>query len=102
MKGEKRMGNFTPGPWKSRDYKNDEGGIWIDCYAWNRKKSLGGTLATAHGTGTGAGNVEANARLIATAPELYEAIKQVISYLDSEELYAILKKALAKAEGKEA
>lgn len=77
------MGNVkhTPGPWKARDYKTAEGDIWIDCDAWKGKKSLGGTLATAHKDGTGGAGVTANARLIAAAPEMLEALKAVAKIL---------------------
>lgn len=70
----------TPGPWKARSYRSNEGSIWIDCDAYSKsgKTSLGGTLATAHATGTGSDDPavqEANARLIAAAPDLLAALK---------------------------
>ena len=75
------QGSHTPGPWKARSIKNDEGGIWIDCDAWRHKGRgglLGGTLATAHANGTGDGSVGANAKLIAAAPELLAALEALV------------------------
>lgn len=64
----------TPGPWRPRDYLNNDGDIWIDCWAsGKRDKSLGGTLAVALHTGCGAGDMHANARLIAASPDLLTA-----------------------------
>ncbi|HBC94336.1 MAG TPA: hypothetical protein DCZ10_15915 [Pelotomaculum sp.] len=99
---------FTPGPWKARDYTNNEGDVWIDCNAFACKgkgKSLGGTLATVHKNGTGKGTMEANARLIAAAPDMYEALKRIMDELPAKrdwldpvsEQMALA--ALAKAEG---
>lgn len=74
----------TPGPWKARNYKTDDGGIWIDCDSWANPKTAscrGGTIATALGSGCGNGSVEANARLIAAAPEMLEALRQAADVL---------------------
>lgn len=114
------MDKHTPGPWKARDCKTKNGDIWIDCDAWVNRKSascLGGTLATAHGTGTGNGSVEANARLIAAAPNMLAALKAAVPVLEGElesrtaagmpEYEAevrrpleLVRAAIAKAEGK--
>lgn len=86
---------YTPGPWRAREYKTADGGIWIDCEAWARRRqdgllvrstmgsarTVGGTVATAMGTGTGEEwTVEANAKLIATAPELAEMLLALVEY----------------------
>ena len=67
----------TPGPWKARDYKNVGGDIWIDCKAYKGETPLGGTLAIALHNGCGKGEMEANARLIAAAPELLACLRAV-------------------------
>lgn len=68
----------TPGPWEARGYRNDNGGIWIDSYATKRGRCIAGTLAEAYKHGTGAGSTEANARLIAAAPELLDACRMLL------------------------
>lgn len=88
---------YTPGPWLAREDKNSEGCIWVDCDAWARKKNgvlvrsnkdsartVGGTVATAMGTGTGGEpwTVEANAALIAAAPELAEALAPLAGWVE--------------------
>lgn len=80
--------SHTPGPWKARDYPNKNGDIWIDCDAYANSvkgKCLGGTLATAHATGTGKGNIKENAYLIAAAPELLEALKELVLLMDADD-----------------
>lgn len=68
--------SHTPGPWRPRDYLNNDGDIWIDCFAPDRRgKSQGGTLAIALHTGCGKGDMHANARLIAAAPDLLAACR---------------------------
>lgn len=78
----------TPGPWKARDYKTDDGNVWIDCNSWAHKGRggcRGGTLAMALASGVGEqGSVAANAELISfaydhalllRAVELFAAVK---------------------------
>jgi hypothetical protein len=45
---------------------------------------------------------QANAHLIASAPDMYEALKKVYrtTYVQTPELHGMIQKALAKAEGK--
>lgn len=96
---------FTPGPWNA-DIVNDDG-------AWIRAK--GGALAVAR-VGWGGRErsiVEANARLIAAAPEMLEALELIFSLYDDSkscgELASLLYEArciarnpIAKALGSEA
>lgn len=72
-----RLAGHTPGPWERRDYANKEGDIWIDCAAWKGRSLLGGTLAIALAKGAGDGQLDANASLIAAAPELLRALKEL-------------------------
>lgn len=102
----------TPGPWKARDYAKKDGDIWIDCDSWRNPKTAscrGGTLATAHKNGEGEGNVVANARLMAAAPEMLEHAKWVCSLFGTtdpegvkelREEVAALRTVIAKAEGR--
>lgn len=89
------MVEHTPGPWKARDYVNHEGNTWIDCYAFannGKGKCLGGTLATVHKNGVGKGSMEANALLIAAAPELLDALKELFDLLEEHQPQWYLKK----------
>lgn len=101
----------TPGPWKSRNYKTNEGGVWIDCDSWRNRKTAscrGGTLALALPGGVGKeGDIWANARLIAAAPDLLAACESalwLIIELDASgsaqaEVKDQLRAAIAKATG---
>lgn len=88
----------TPGPWKARNYRADgknhgnaqPGSIWIDCDAWTSKKPtarcLGGTVAEVYARGTGSADPavqEANARLIAAAPDYHAAAREAYDFLSS-------------------
>lgn len=84
------MTEFTPGPWEKKDY-------------WKH-----GHPTIACGDGYGIALVlydddsEANAHLIAAAPELYESLEAALSQLDSYacgDVIAAAEKALAKARG---
>ena len=96
------MADFTPGPWK---LKPDLRGAPI---VQTNEREIAKVL---YHLGSEDREVGHNARLIAAAPEMYKAIKTAISYLNSfrdkwqegeEWLYRDLKRAIAKAEGKEA
>lgn len=69
----------TPGPWKPRDYKTKNGGIWIDCdsFANNGKgKVRGGTVCEVLDQGE---EIQAaNVRLISAAPDLLAALEITI------------------------
>ena len=77
---------FTPGPWYAEKFC-----IWAgDCFV--------------AGTATGQGDPEqqANARLIASAPDLYAALENIIEHrermgLGSDHVYDAARAALAKA-----
>lgn len=84
------MQGFTPGPWIATEY-NDMGGydcmtgaIWIEQAGDPRRLSIatldGGHYGQAHChpiPAEGLTRMEANARLIAAAPELYAIVQQV-------------------------
>lgn len=104
------MGKHTPGPWRARSYQTDDGDVWVDCDSWVNPKTAscrGGTVATVLASGVGGGSVEANAALIAAAPELLEVLKAFpavhTSGAEFKALGAWLERVsavIAKAEGK--
>ena len=110
----------TPGPWEIGKNTNEKG----DLYIWKAGNYFGDhAIATVHGEIQESG--KANARLIASCPELLEACKEallvlqslpdweeiedVVGYTDNGEdsepftLHAsnLLQQAIAKAEGEE-
>lgn len=89
------MINYTKGEWKT--HHDNLGGFYIvNENRWIAKiYSMSGIL-----------ECEGNAQLIASAPDLYEALKEAIRFYDapltqreSGDLVEFLQKALAKAEG---
>ena len=99
------MSNFTPGPWK------------ISRTAGRRhdlrrtiSSSIYGRDCIVEVFGLSIENTEANAHLIAAAPELYKACKMAIEATggskhwqgETEKFLLAMETALAKAEGKEA
>ncbi len=105
------MSGFTKGPWtihedKGRDFGNgdiDYGGFRIDApgieqiaFVWRSNRRFGSEEMF------GAGEAEANARLIAAAPELYEALEKIVREHDCtnpEATVRTARAALAKATG---
>lgn len=90
---------FTPGPWRMHDM---EAGVIV-------AGRPGGEVANVN---NGFGDRDANAALIAAAPDLYEALKSAVSWLvqvmpdapltpRGEELLASYRAALSKAEGQQ-
>ena len=97
--------NHTPGPWRIEPnyrfepdiVKDNEKGTWPDC----------GVICTMNGPIDFSGN---DARLIAAAPELLEALKYVIDIADNvkgagmkcyKTAFSNARKAIAYAEGRE-
>lgn len=91
---------YTPGPWVARWWKETE------CLVGREKESpfcMAGVIAK--GRGFSNEEVEANAHLIAAAPELLEALHNVLSCAEVEilkysGLWAQVRAAIAKAEGR--
>ena len=84
------MSNHTPGPWrvieppeeKFRPYKvqmGKEGGFMVPCFTSNQSKR--------------------NARLIAAAPDMLEALEYLLTRLDDVGDERIAQEAIAKARG---
>lgn len=108
---------FTPGPW-SVMWQNSRARDYGDWKSWETpvqvgsRANAGNVICTVTMGGPGAGQsdrvtVEANARLVAASPEIYEAAKDVVARWDSprwkwdESTAALvhrLRAALAKAE----
>jgi hypothetical protein len=114
------MSGFTPGPWAVRAGANRSGryeieaGAQILCPGTGGARSYSDVVAATHWSGTP--EWEANAHLIAAAPEMYEALKHLHKWFeitgssinarwgrippeDSKIIVDAMRAALAKAEG---
>jgi hypothetical protein len=92
------MSKFTPGKWRARPSKYG-GEIHID-------DTNGKAIAAIHRMKED-GEQEANAHLIASAPDLLEACKMFLTLVTEQQLFSgaalvKAKDAIAKAEGKDA
>jgi hypothetical protein len=81
------MGNHTPGPWKyepgTKTIRSQKENYWLaSMNSWD-----------------GAVNHEANARLIAAAPDLLEACRWLVDYAPTPSDAAKARAAIDKAEG---
>ncbi len=101
--------NYTKGPWVvDSEEKHAMGGERVFKIVSDRP--YGGLIAEASAWWVDTKSAEANARLIAAAPELYEAAKALLAPLDDMdadgveetrgEQWAALRAAVNKAEGK--
>jgi hypothetical protein len=117
--GDHPLRGFTPGPWKAlihetlADAKEDSGFTWLESEAAARRFLPLGCVWRDTGRGvTGLpGHVEttaANARLIAAAPDMFEALDELLNYsggadsaLEDEYVVARAIAALAKARGRQ-
>jgi hypothetical protein len=91
------MSQHTPGPWRSRPIY--ESG-WVDIVADDPTRSAYEVASTRHE------HAEANARLIAAAPELLEACKWVLTTLTAQDrlgtpMADAVASAINKATGKD-
>ena len=104
------MSKWTPGPWSLAEVKNDSGRITHLVPIDSEKLSLL-TVVDDGETYFGAVYLDSDARLIAAAPEMYEAIAAIatamnLGYIPNEILsegspiLEGLRAAIAKAEGK--
>jgi len=74
------MIEHTPGPWAAAPYMGDQGREWQN---WVILDAEGHGLATIDAVGEVPAEVEANALLIAAAPELLEALQAITGRLES-------------------
>lgn len=92
------MSGHAPGPWKAWQRDADKGSNYWLIRTANEKTGLDDTIRGYCG--------ESNARLIAAAPELLEALKNILSLYESDDgcrdlpEYKSGQSAIAKAEGK--
>lgn len=104
------MSKFTPGPWKAvdaRDYGGNPCGysVWQDLHRPYSNSPRGRKICQTP-DGTTADN-RANARLIAAAPAMYEALQKILAIkrtvdlnlFDIEAIHSIAKAALRAADG---
>jgi hypothetical protein len=102
------MTDFTPGPWAIRKAKAPTDGAFdyaIAADVGGREQCIAeafGRVDSEHFT-----PAEANAKLIAAAPKLYQALKNIIAEIDSDEVsigsfYCVTlgREAIAEAEGR--
>lgn len=80
----------TPGPWIVRDYKTSIGSLHID----SASDSIVEVLPDINGC------TKSNATLIASAPELLEALKKIAMVCTDKYQADIIDKAIAKAAGR--
>ena len=77
---------WTPGPWKSQGHQGDEDGIGVIALKDGSDNPSNGLVAwIGRDFGAAAGvpaTAEANARLIAAAPDLAEALEATVAQLD--------------------
>lgn len=95
------MNNFTKGPWEVKDghcgrlTEPTEDYYFIDA-------GLGFlTKDTKEGFGICGFMNSSDAHLISAAPDMYEALKKALRESNNQSTVVLIKKALAKAEGKE-
>jgi len=100
---------FTPGPWRVGKW-NDGGGTPIVTPCFGEYGKEGQQIARVYGN-WGNGNQQANAQLIAAAPDMRKALKEAQAYIRSQQpiwakaedlppVMHTISQALAKAEGK--
>src|SRR5262245_27459469 len=96
------MSAHTPGPWLVKGWSRDDGQGDLQVGAERCGPGCISALVVSQGDTPGAfSEQDANARLIAAAPELLEACRSVVEdgFLDRPSIHACMA-AIAKAEGK--
>lgn len=93
----------TPGPWKAGDYQEESNGLLRDAGFFIAPEKRGYDIADVpYMASRSRDEVAANARLIAAAPELLDALKMAEVYLgwgdcSLENVHNICRAAIAKA-----
>lgn len=92
------MSEYTPGPWAYRPDKYDDWGTvkgadgFVICQARDHRYCDGDVLSEHRRNKTDPW--EANARLIAAAPKMYEVLKEIASHLDDSYVDGCLERML--------
>lgn len=103
------MSAHTPGPWTYEADQDDLGGFVIELGDTTEIQRIEQVIEYAEGLFPEDGDqwdtADANARLIAAAPEMYEAAREMVAELDAGELGRVsharekLRRAVARARG---
>lgn len=91
----------TPGPWFMFPYAHMDEGPGSFSIGTNQNNALADILCTRFRWPERAGEMEANGRLIATAPELLGALEEAVFWLtqlEAEKISKSAKKAIARAD----
>jgi 5,10-methenyltetrahydromethanopterin hydrogenase len=90
---------YTPGPWKPL-WSEATGEVFIAPI--DAEGIAGNAVAALDEMNTDHATLGANARLIAAAPDMYEALRAIVmgDHLSAREAYAMGSAAIAKAEGR--
>ena len=79
------MSEHTPGPWKVQKYRNRPSSPWLT-YVVGESEQVAHVLPTGDGIGGerwGEETCEANAQLIAAAPDLLESLRAMLEAIDT-------------------
>ena len=99
------MDKHTPGPWQMGESHETAVEVQIAREPFSRIATVIGGSRVLRGPSLSGDTMEANARLIAAAPDMLEALRKVDDLLvenatEPTDLQAILRAAIAKAKGR--
>jgi hypothetical protein len=96
------MSKHTPGPWEVKPYAWQRGNVSVFAPKFGRAPYGACVAYTPCSDGVGgAEGALANARLIAAAPELLEALKRLLTDEDYPQAERVARAAIAKATGEQ-
>ena len=96
------QGKHTPGPWVVGEKKNVSGILNIEILGEHGYSLVANCYGTTTGLAdwyAGARHVNDNARLIAAAPDLLEALQLALPYVRNDNTASVMRAAIAKATG---
>jgi hypothetical protein len=94
------MNEFTKGPWRLSRYHHPYSEIVIGDGNDSRAKAEGRLICSNESNRRPTSEYRANAHLIAAAPDMYEALKEITKHAYKGIVMDVAYKALSKAEGK--